>query len=88
MLVKESNKNKLTIKYQEYDLDLYYDIIVTKEDIELKNKQMASLKQSIERRKQLLANEGYLNKAPRELIEKERETLKEEENKLLLLEKN
>ena len=88
MLVKESNKNKLTIKYQEYDLDLYYDIIVTKEDIELKNKQMASLKQSIERRKKLLANEGYLNKAPRELIEKERETLKEEENKLLLLEKN
>ena len=54
----------------------------------LKAKQLESLKQSIERRKKLLANSSYVNKAPKELVEKERMTLKEEEEKLKLMEEN
>ena len=82
MIVQESTKNKINVKYQDYDLDIYYEIVLSKEDLELKQKQIESLKQSIERRKKLLANVNYVNKAPQELVEKERKTLAEEEEKL------
>ena len=39
----------------------------------------------IERRKKLLANENYVNKAPKNIVELDREKLKEEEEKLSLL---
>ena len=48
MIVHKSNKNKLNVKYQDYDLDIYYEIVLSKEDLELKQKQIESLKQSIE----------------------------------------
>ena len=48
----------------------------------LKNKQINDLEASIARRKNLLRNENYLNKAPKELVEKEKNTLKDEEEKL------
>ena len=82
MIVNESNKKKLNVKYQDYDLDICYEIVLSEEDIALKQKQIDSLKQSIERRKKLLANVNYVNKAPQELVEKERKTLAEEEEKL------
>ena len=82
MIVNESNKKKLNIKYQDYDLDICYEIVLSEEDMALKQKQIDSLKQSIERRKKLLANVNYVNKAPQELVEKERKTLAEEEEKL------
>ena len=53
----------------------------------LKEKQINDLIASIERRKKLLANENYVAKAPAELVEKERETLKSEEEELALLQK-
>ncbi len=86
--VKESSKKKLNVKYLDYDINLYYEIVLSEEDRILKAKQLESLKQSIERRKKLLANEAYVNKAPKELVEKERMTLKEEEEKLKLMEEN
>ena len=82
MIVNESNKNKLNVKYQDYDLYICYEIVLSEEDMALKQKQIESLKQSIERRKKLLANENYVNKAPQALVEKERKTLAEEEEKL------
>ena len=82
MIVNESNKNKLNVKYQDYDLDICYEIVLSEEDMALKQKQIESLKQSIERRKKLLANVNYVNKAPQALVEKERKTLAEEEEKL------
>ena len=82
MIVNESNKKKLNVKYQDYDLDICYEIVLSEEDMALKQKQIESLKQSIERRKKLLANVNYVNKAPQELVEKERKTLAEEEEKL------
>ena len=82
LIVKSSEKEKINVKYQDYDIDICYEVVLSEEDKKLKEKQIESLRQSIERRKKLLANEGYLNKAPKELIEKERKTLVEEEEKL------
>ena len=82
MIVHKSNKKKLNVKYQDYDLDICYEIVLSEEDMALKQKQIESLKQSIERRKKLLANVNYVNKAPQALVEKERKTLAEEEEKL------
>ena len=88
MIVTSSDKKKINVKYQNYDLDICYEVILSEEDLEVKKKQIESLRQSIERRKKLLSNEGYVTKAPKELVEKERKTLKEEEEKLRMLELN
>ena len=60
---------------------------LTEEEKALKEKQIADLKASIERRKKLLANENYVSKAPAALVEKERLTLASEIEALELLEK-
>ena len=77
-LVKNEKKTKVNVKYLNYDLDIYYSNVLSEFDKEQKMKQIESLKNSIKRRENLLANEGYLNKAPKELIEKERQTLANE----------
>ena len=61
--------------------DLGFDVTVVYEEDTSKDDGVV-LKQSIERRKKLLANVNYVNKAPQELVEKERKTLAEEEEKL------
>ena len=85
-IVNVSDKNNINIKYNDYDLSIYYEIKEDNLNQELKLKQIESLKNSIARRENLLKNENYVNKAPKELVEKERKTLKEEKEKLLLLE--
>ena len=77
---------KYNVIYKNYNLDIYYEKEMTEEEINLKNKQIMDLKNSIYRRKNLLANENYVAKAPQALVEKERNTLKEEEEKLRKLE--
>ncbi len=61
---------------------IFYEKVETEEDLLLKQKQIDSLKASIERRKKLLSNENYVSKAPEALVNKERETLIEEEKLL------
>ena len=72
---------KYSCIYKNYNVDLYYEKEITEEDMMLKNKQISDLEASIARRKNLLSNENYLNKAPKELVEKEKITLKDEEEK-------
>ena len=43
--------------------------------------------QSIQKRTKLLSNENYINKAPQNIVETDRQKLKEEQEKLLILEK-
>ena len=50
-----------------------------------KQKEIEILKQSIERRKKLLSNKGYINNAPKQIVDSEKEKLKEEEGKLKAL---
>ena len=76
---------KYSVIYKNYNLDIYYEKEVTEEDMMLLNKQISELESSIERRKKLLNNENYVAKAPKELVEKERLTLKAEEEKLAKL---
>ncbi len=79
------NGTKYSVIYKNYNLDIYYEKELTNEDIAILNKQISELETSILRRKTLLNNENYLNKAPKFLVEKEKLTLKEEEEKLLKL---
>jgi len=53
----------------------------------LRLKEIESLENSIKRREALLANENYVSKAPATLVEKERETLLQEKEKLAILKK-
>ena len=79
--------NSYNVKSGEIEATIYYEKIVTEEEKALKEKQIADLKSSIERRKTLLANENYVSKAPAALVEKERLTLASEIEALELLEK-
>ena len=58
---------------------------ITKEDIEALEKEKDALISSIERRKKLLSNTGYVNNAPEKIVNLEREKLSDEENKLKTL---
>ena len=75
---KELNITKYHISNNIYTLDMYYEKIITEEDEKLKEKQIETLKANILRREKLLSNEGYLNKAPKELVLSEQEKLKQE----------
>ena len=71
-----SNKIKATIFFEKNETD---------EDKLLKEKEIKQLKESIERREKLLANENYVNKAPKNIVELDRKKLEEEKNKLIEL---
>ena len=79
--------NSYNVKSGEIEATIYYEKQVTEEEKALKEKQIADLKASIERRKTLLANENYVSKAPAALVEKERLTLASEIEALELLDK-
>ena len=65
------------------DITYYFKNEVNKDEI---LSDIKKLKESIERRKKLLSNENYVNKAPKNIVDLDREKLKEEEAKLKLLE--
>ena len=48
--------------------------------------EIEKLKQSIEKRTKLLSNENYIKKAPQNIVELDRQKLKEEQEKLQNLE--
>ncbi len=66
---------------------IFFEKMETEADKVLKETQIAALKASIARREKLLANENYVAKAPKNIVDMDREKLKEEKAKLALLEK-
>ena len=66
---------------------IFFEKMETEADKVLKETQIAALKSSIARREKLLANENYVAKAPKNIVDMDREKLKEEKEKLALLEK-
>jgi len=62
--------------------EIYFEKELTEEEKAAKDNLIASLKQSIERREKLLSNENYVNKAPTNIVEMDRQKLEEEKNKL------
>ena len=89
-LVSKSKYNdKLTIELYNYKFDLFFDNSKNSLEEELKRKEeIEKLEASIARRKKLLSNENYVNKAPEAIVNKEREDLEKEERRLEILKKN
>ncbi len=85
IVVKETLEDYQSINYKSslIDITYFFKNEVNKEELEVDIKK---LKESIERRKKLLSNENYVNKAPKNIVDLDREKLKEEEAKLKLLE--
>ena len=67
---------------------IFYERVETASDKLLREAQIKALKSSIERREKLLANENYVNKAPTNIVELDRQKLEEEKKKLEELENN
>ena len=89
-IVGESKyKDKLTIELYNYKFDLFFDNSKNNLEEELRRKEeIEKLEASISRRKKLLSNENYVNKAPEAIVNKEREDLEKEEKRLEILKKN
>ena len=81
-IVNESNKTKYEISNNGYSINLYYTKEISEEDRLLLEKQIETLKNNIQRREKLLSNQGYLKKAPQELINQEKEKLEKEKQEL------
>ena len=61
---------------------IFFERIETSADKAAKEAQIKLLKASIERREKLLSNENYVNKAPQNIVELDRQKLQEEKQKL------
>ncbi len=90
--IKEEYSNKdldvLDINIDDALITLYYDNSANREaELEQLRKEKERLEASIMRRTKLLANEGYVSKAPAHLVENERNTLKVEEQQLEIINK-
>ena len=75
---EKESKKEYVVKVNNLNVSIFFEKEITKEDEEALAKQIESLKISIERRKNLLANENYVSKAPANLVEQERQKLAEE----------
>ena len=84
-LVSESEKDGDGIEIGLYDFSVKYLFDTSKskeEEIASAKAEIERLKGSIERRKKLLSNENYVNKAPSVVVEKERADLAKEEEEI------
>ena len=88
-IITEVNPNLLCNNYKSKYIDITYYYEGSCEDKSKIEEEIRKLEQSIQRRKGLLSNENYVNKAPANIVKMDRDKLKEEEEKLLILkEKN
>lgn len=75
-------KGSQEVSYKNYSYTIYYDNSMSSKERESLVKEREALLLSIERRKKLLSNENYLAKAPKQIVEKEKDDLAIEEDKL------
>ena len=78
----------ISSNYKSKYIDITYFFEKEEIDEKAKEEEIKKLQQSIERRKKLLSNENYVNKAPTNIVELDRKKLAEEEEKLELLKSN
>ena len=67
---------------------IYFEKKMSQEEEQNRKKQIEQLKASIERRQKLLSNSNYVNKAPKHIVDLDKQKLEEELKKLKELEKN
>ena len=83
--VIDNNDGSSVVNITKYDfsIDIIYDNSQNKEELERKQaEEIKKLTESIARRKKLLSNSNYLNKAPSEIVAKEKKVLEEELSQL------
>ena len=62
--------------------EIFFEKVLTDADIAAKNAQIKMLTESINRREKLLANENYVNKEPKNIVDMDKQKLEEEKKKL------
>lgn len=78
-LLENSKYNGIvTVKLYGYHYEIYYDNEISSNDINLLIEEKEKLMISIGRRNNLLNNQGYVNKAPTNIVDKERQDLEKE----------
>ena len=81
-----SDLKSVIIPFMDSRVYIYYDGSMNDaKELEADMKEKDRLVASIERRRKLLSNEGYVNKAPEAIVNKEREDLAREEHELEIL---
>ncbi len=85
LVTEKQDLNKVNYKSNLIDITYYFK--AEEVDEGAKQKEIETLETSINRRKKLLSNENYVNKAPQNIVEKERKQLEEEIKKLEMLKK-
>ncbi len=81
-LTSDDPDNMISCNYKSQNINITYFFENEIVDEKIVLEEIEKLKQSIERRKKLLANENYVNKAPSNVVEADRKKLREEEEKL------
>jgi len=81
-ITTENVEGLTTSNYKSSTIDITYFHKADEVDESLKEKEIIALQESIARRKKLLANENYVNKAPANIVEADRKRLQEEEERL------
>ena len=86
-ITEDNSQEGIEVKTTNYEIKYMFDTTDSKEK-ELENllKEKEKLESSIERRKKLLSNENYVAKAPANIVNKEKEDLAKEQERLALLE--
>ena len=82
LIDKELNITSYTVFSNNTKATIYFEKVESEEDKQLKEQQIKQLQDSISRREKLLANENYVNKAPANIVEMDRQKLAEEKKKL------
>ena len=78
--------NGTEVKLGNMEIVIVYDNTKNlEEEKEKLLKEKENLEQSIARREKLLSNEGYVTRAPKEIVDKERESLEKEKNLLEII---
>ena len=84
-LITTDYSNMLSSNYKSSLVDITYYYKGSEEDNSKLLDEIKSLEESINRRKKLLSNENYVNKAPKNIVDLDRKKLEEEEDKLAIL---
>ncbi|MBQ6546386.1 MAG: valine--tRNA ligase [Bacilli bacterium] len=84
-IVEKAPKDKKEYNYKSNYIDITYYQEGSVLNKELLLKEIEKLEQSIIKRENLLANENYITKAPQNIVELDKQKLKEEQEKLKIL---
>ena len=85
-LENHQSLENITFIFMGEKVNLYYDNSANKTaEIENLYKEKERLESSINRREKLLANQNYVNKAPKNIVETEKQTLEKEKQELSII---